>query len=131
MVHLQREREQAVLRRQPPPVLGQPREAPDEAGHNGDLKAKISSIEKIDKDIVGTVLNHFDQHDDVRILVLPDHPTPVELRTHTNDPVGFVMYGKGVAHNGCDSFNEEIAREKGLTFASGEEMIENFIRKGL
>ena len=106
-------------------------EAPDEAGHSGDVKAKIAAIERIDKDIVGTVLNHFDSHDDVRILVLPDHPTPVSLRTHTSDPVGFLMYGKGVPEDGTDSFGETKSKEKGLKFESGKALIEYFMKKNL
>ncbi|HBR15540.1 MAG TPA: cofactor-independent phosphoglycerate mutase [Candidatus Omnitrophica bacterium] len=104
-------------------------EAPDEAGHNGDLQAKISSIERIDKEIVGTILDHFERHDDYRLLVLPDHPTPVELRTHTADPVGFVMYGKGVHPDGSDKFHEAASKEKGLKFKSGEALMEYFIKK--
>jgi len=106
-------------------------EAPDEAGHSGDLKAKIAAIERIDKDIVGTVLNHFDANDDVRILLLPDHPTPVELRTHTSDPVGFIMYGKGIPKDGSPDYSERTAKEKGLKFKSGEALMECFIKKYL
>lgn len=103
-------------------------EAPDEAGHNGDLKEKIAAIEKIDKYIVGTILNHFDKHDDVRILVLPDHPTPVELRTHTADPVCFVMYGKGVPPDDSKKLTEALAQEKGLRFKSADALLHEFIR---
>jgi 2,3-bisphosphoglycerate-independent phosphoglycerate mutase len=106
-------------------------EAPDEAGHNGDLNAKITSIEKIDRDIVGTVLNHFGKHDNVRILVLPDHPTPVKLRTHTSDPVGFVMYGKGIAHDGSKEYSEKAAQANGLKFNSGEALLDHFMTKYL
>lgn len=106
-------------------------EATDEAGHNGDLKAKIECIEKIDRDIVGTVLNHFNPQDDVRILLLPDHPTPVEVRTHTDEPVCFVMYGKGIPHDGVESFHEATAKEKGLKFDSGESLVDYFIKKNL
>lgn len=106
-------------------------EGPDEAGHNGDIKAKISCIEKIDKEIIGTILNEYGPHDDVRILVLPDHPTPVELRTHTNEPVGFIMYGRGITPDGPDKFTEASAEERGLKYKSGEDMINYFIKKGL
>ena len=106
-------------------------EAPDEAGHNGDAKAKMSCIEKIDREIVGAVINHFDGKDDVRIMVLPDHPTPVSLRTHTNNPVGFVISGKGISPNGVAEFNEKTTKEKGLKFKSGEELMEFFIKKHL
>jgi len=106
-------------------------EAPDEAGHNGDIEEKVKAIERIDKDILGPILNHYGKGNDVRILVLPDHPTPLNLRTHTDDPVGYVMYGKGVEHNGCSIFNEHTAKDKGLIFKSGEELITHFMTKHL
>lgn len=106
-------------------------EAPDEAGHNGDFKAKSEAIANIDKHIVGAMLNRFGEHDNARILVLPDHPTPVRKRTHTADPVGFVMYGKGIAHNGCQEFTEKAAAEKGMKFTSGGALMEYFIKKHL
>lgn len=106
-------------------------EAPDEAGHNGDAKAKIEAIENIDKHVVGTILNHFDETDDVRILLLPDHPTPVELRTHTHEPVGFIMYGKNVPKDSADTYDEVTAKEKGVKFESGEEMVQYFFKHGL
>jgi len=104
-------------------------EATDEAGHNGDAKAKIAAIERVDKDIVGTILNHFDKYDDVRILLLPDHPTPVELRTHTSEPVCFVMFGKGIAQDGSAVFSEAAAAEKGIKFKSGEELMAYFMKR--
>lgn len=104
-------------------------EAPDEAGHNGDLEAKISCIERIDREVIGTILNYFGQYEDVRILVLPDHPTPVELRTHTSDPVCFVMYGKDVQPDGASRLTETLAKEKGLKFASGEALLKKFMAR--
>ncbi|MBI5150135.1 MAG: cofactor-independent phosphoglycerate mutase [Candidatus Omnitrophica bacterium] len=104
-------------------------EATDEAGHNGDAQAKVDCIEKIDQHVVGTILNYFDKRDDVRVLLLPDHPTPVELRTHSSDPVCFVMYGKGVVPDGAGQFTETAAREKGLKFASGEALMMKFLGK--
>ncbi|MCA9400543.1 MAG: cofactor-independent phosphoglycerate mutase [Candidatus Omnitrophica bacterium] len=102
-------------------------EAPDEAGHNGDLNEKIKAIENIDKHIVGAILNQFDQNN-ARILVLPDHPTPVEIRTHTHEPVGFVMYGTGVKQDGDHVFNEVTAQEKGVLFNSGPALMEYFTK---
>lgn len=104
-------------------------EAPDEAGHNGDLDAKIRCIEKIDREVIGTVLNYFGQYGDARILVLPDHPTPVELRTHTSDPVCFVMHGKDVQPDGAPRLTEALAKEKGLKFASGEALLKKFMAR--
>lgn len=106
-------------------------EAPDEAGHNGDACAKIRAIEDIDKHIVGTILNTYGRHDEARILLLPDHPTPVSLRTHTNEPVGFVMYGKNIEPNGCEVFDEDTAAAKGLMFTSGEALLNCFLKKPL
>lgn len=106
-------------------------EATDEAGHNGDIKEKITAIENIDKDIVGTILNQYDKHDNVRILIAPDHPTPVKLRTHTSDPVGFVMYGKGIAHDGSANYSETETKKNGLKFDSGEALLEHFMTKYL
>ena len=103
-------------------------EAPDEAGHNGDAKAKVKAIEDIDQYIVGTVLKHFKGNENVRILVLPDHPTPVKLRTHTKDPVGFVMYGQGIAHSGSQNYSETSAKAQGLKFSSGEELMKYFLK---
>jgi len=106
-------------------------EAPDEAGHNGDAKAKIASIEAIDRDILGTILNHFATHDDVRILVLPDHPTPVKKRTHTPDPIPFVMYGKAVATNGQNVYNERSAKAARLVIKDGEELMRRFTNRNV
>jgi 2,3-bisphosphoglycerate-independent phosphoglycerate mutase len=102
-------------------------EATDETGHNGDAKAKIEAVERFDTDVVGPVLAWSKGRDDVRILVSPDHPTPVERRTHTDAPVPFVMYGKGIEPNRLDGYNEALAIKAGLKFASGEKMIEHFM----
>ena len=67
-------------------------EAPDEAAHGGLLKEKIEAIENFDREVVGTIINSLDQIGDCRVLVTPDHPTPVAKRTHTRDPVPFVLY---------------------------------------
>ena len=106
-------------------------EAPDEAGHNGDLKNKIEAIEKIDREIIGPILNHFRDDPNVRILVLPDHPTPVKLRRHTSDPVGYVMSGKGIPTDGSLEYTETSTKNQGLKFKSGEELIKFFIKENL
>ena len=103
-------------------------EAPDEAGHNGDIKAKISAIEHIDREIIGAILNRFNENDDVRILVLPDHPTPVKLRTHTSDPVGFVLFGKGIHPDGSTQYHEKAVKDSKLRFESGEALMNYFIK---
>ena len=104
-------------------------EAPDEAGHNGDLRMKIACIERIDREIVGPILEHFDKtREDFRLLVVPDHATPVEKRTHTRDPVCFAMFGKGIPNDGASALTESAAREKGLKFTTAESLMEYFLK---
>jgi 2,3-bisphosphoglycerate-independent phosphoglycerate mutase len=91
-------------------------EAPDEAGHEGDITGKIEAIEKIDKDAVSRLRNH---QNDLRVLIMPDHPTPIKVRTHTADPVPFLIWGKGVKTNGAKRFNEAEAKKTGLFIAEG------------
>lgn len=67
-------------------------EAPDEAGHNGDAPTKVRTIERIDEEILGPLLARAREARDLTILVLPDHPTPVEIRTHSQEPVPFIFY---------------------------------------
>jgi 2,3-bisphosphoglycerate-independent phosphoglycerate mutase len=71
-------------------------EAPDECGHHGQLKEKIYSIEQIDRQILGPVLDYLDgSGEDYCVLVLPDHPTPLKIRTHSGESVPFALYRKG------------------------------------
>ena len=104
-------------------------EAPDEAGHNGDMRAKITAIENFDKYVVGTVWKFLNRTDDYRIMVLSDHATPVSLRTHVSDPAPFVVAGKGVAHNGFPAYNESNAKLSKVIFKSGQELTGDLIRK--
>ena len=97
-------------------------EAADEAGHNGDLRQKILAIENFDKHVVGTVVDGV-KPGDVRILVIPDHPTPVARRTHTADPVPFLIWGKGIAPDAVNSFGETQARESGLLVEDAHEIL--------
>jgi 2,3-bisphosphoglycerate-independent phosphoglycerate mutase len=95
-------------------------EAPDECGHMGDVKGKIRAIEDFDKKIVGPILSWAKKHSDIetKILVLPDHPTPIKLMTHSSDPVPFVIYGsnegiKASRDQGIKGYSErEIAKSK-------------------
>ena len=104
-------------------------EAPDEAGHNGDLKEKIQSIEKFDKFVVGTVLEHFKSSDqEFRILVLADHATPISIRTHARDPVCFAMYGTDIEPDDIVYFNEKEAGSRKFRIDRGHELMEFFIR---
>jgi 2,3-bisphosphoglycerate-independent phosphoglycerate mutase len=104
-------------------------EATDEAGHNGDFNAKVKSIENFDHYIVGPAIDYLKAYPDTRILVTPDHPTPVARRTHTNAPVPFVMMGKNIERNGLDRYNERSAVSTGTCLDSGERMVELFMAK--
>jgi len=104
-------------------------EAPDEAGHNGDLREKIYSIEKFDKFVVGSVLNHFkSSNEEFRIMVLSDHATPVALKTHSRDYVCFAMYGTDIEPDTIKYFNEKEARLSKFRIDKGHELMEFFIR---
>ncbi|MFC1708858.1 cofactor-independent phosphoglycerate mutase [Candidatus Omnitrophota bacterium] len=102
-------------------------EAPDEAGHNGDMREKITAIERFDKFVVGSFLKHFkNSKEDYRILVLPDHATPLSVRTHTRDTVCFGLAGKGVTSDGFKKMSEQAAKESSIRFTTGEELVERF-----
>jgi 2,3-bisphosphoglycerate-independent phosphoglycerate mutase len=101
-------------------------EAPDEAGHDGSMEDKIEAIEKIDKEVIGRIRGM--GRDKVRLLVIPDHPTPVELKTHSDEPVPFLLWGPGFHPNGAEAFNEAAAKRTGIFFEKGHEIMGQFIR---
>jgi 2,3-bisphosphoglycerate-independent phosphoglycerate mutase len=81
-------------------------EAPDEAGHAGDISEKIKAIERIDRRILGKLLEELPSLGEYVLAILPDHPTPIEVRTHTSDPVPYAVYRPGGESDGTDSYNE-------------------------
>jgi 2,3-bisphosphoglycerate-independent phosphoglycerate mutase len=107
-------------------------EAPDEAGHNGDIKTKIMAIEDFDSKVVGTVLEGIKKFKKYSILLLPDHYTPIRVRTHTDDPVPFVIYRSerksGNRVSGVRGFTENICKAKNAkVFAKGYKLMDYFI----
>ena len=89
-------------------------EAPDEASHEGDLEGKIRAIELLDQMVVGPVIEGLEKSgEDWRILLLPDHATPISIRTHSRDPVPFVIMGRGIEPDGLDRFDEQSAEQGG------------------
>ena len=92
-------------------------EAPDEAAHEGAIDDKIEAIQSIDRDVIGRIRSW--QEDDLRVLVMPDHPTPVGVRTHTADPVPFMLWGAGFKANGARRFTEEEAKSTGVFIEDG------------
>lgn len=101
-------------------------EAPDECGHRHEIENKKRSLEIIDKEILGPVLDELEKFDDYKVIILPDHATPISLRTHTNDPVPFLIYKKSAPVKGR-AFNEKSAEESGLFIEPGHRIMEYFI----
>jgi 2,3-bisphosphoglycerate-independent phosphoglycerate mutase len=102
-------------------------EAPDECGHQGDLEGKVRAIELCDREIIGPVWEAARGYDAARILVLPDHYTPVALRTHVGDPVPFVLAGAGIAADATDRVDEAIAAETSLFVDEGWTLIDRLL----
>lgn len=105
-------------------------EAPDEAGHSGNVRDKIKAIEDFDAQVVGPLIEGMKRFGEYRILLMPDHPTPIELRTHTADPVPFVIFdSRRTRRISNDTFDEEILKkERLLVFDEGFRLIDYFIK---
>jgi 2,3-bisphosphoglycerate-independent phosphoglycerate mutase len=102
-------------------------EAPDEAGHNGDLDQKIRAIESFDRFVVGPMMRRLGDYPHSRLMVLPDHPTPIRVRTHTGDPVPFAWCGQGIAASGAGAFSEREAAGSRLQVQEGYTLMGRFI----
>lgn len=103
-------------------------EAPDECGHRHEIENKVKSIELIDEKILGPLLKALEEYDDYKVMILPDHPTPLELRTHTNDPVPYLIYHKKAERPGVKVFCEETAKATGIFAPIGHELMDRFIK---
>ncbi len=98
-------------------------ESPDEAGHAGDASEKIAAIEAIDRHVVAALVDR----DDLRVLCMPDHPTPIALKTHAAEPVPFVIRGPGIEANGGLSFDEVSASRTGLLLDRGRLVMDRLL----
>ncbi|MCL1788782.1 MAG: cofactor-independent phosphoglycerate mutase [Oscillospiraceae bacterium] len=103
-------------------------EAPDECGHRGETANKIKSIELIDELILGTILKEF-KGEPLKILITPDHPTPLSLMTHTREPVPFLIYDSSETKSGVACFDEKSAESTGYLIEKGHELMRKFIWK--
>ncbi len=105
-------------------------ESPDESGHEGNIKHKLRAIEDFDKYVVGNILKGIENFDEYKVLVLPDHPTPIALRTHSSEPVPFAMIDsrRERGDSGCENYSEKEGRRSGIYFKSGPDLIDRFIR---
>ena len=100
-------------------------EAPDECGHRAEIENKVISVEKISERILKPVSEYLENcGDDYKIMVLPDHPTPLVLRTHTIDPVPFMIFNSAKEYDGVDCFTEKTAKEKENYLPDGYNLME-------
>ena len=99
-------------------------EAPDEAGHEGDVHLKIKTIEDLDSRLVYPLLNGIQEKNiEARVGILPDHPTPVETRAHTREPIPFAIWGTNIEKDSVDCFSENACKKGGFGFLKGDQFI--------
>jgi 2,3-bisphosphoglycerate-independent phosphoglycerate mutase len=101
-------------------------EAPDEAGHSGDAEAKVRSLEQVDS----LMLSQLSAVPGLRLLVMPDHPTPLVLRTHVAEDVPFLLWGEGVRANGAARYTESEAARSGLLVDPGRLLMGRLLSGG-
>lgn len=103
-------------------------EAPDECGHRGEVDNKILAIEYLDEKIVKPILEGLEaMGDDYRILIMPDHPTPIAYRTHTSDPVPYVLYDSRIDTGSGLVYDEETGKREGVKFPDGHKLMGHFL----
>jgi 2,3-bisphosphoglycerate-independent phosphoglycerate mutase len=103
-------------------------EGPDECGHRAETENKVLAVELIDKKILGPVYEYLKSTgEDFKIMVLPDHPTPVRLRTHTIDPVPFMVYSSSKCESGVEHFYEDSAAKTGVYIPDGYTLMEKVL----
>jgi 2,3-bisphosphoglycerate-independent phosphoglycerate mutase len=102
-------------------------ESPDEAAHAGAVDEKVAAIQSIDDDVVSRLRRW--SKDDLRVLILPDHPTPIVVRTHTADPVPFLLWGRGVAADRAARFTEAEAKSTGVFIGDGYKIMARLLEK--
>lgn len=102
-------------------------EAPDECGHRNEPENKVKAIEMIDSRVLPILEEGLKQYEDYKILLLPDHPTPIVTRTHASDPVPYLLYQKSAPKTGVDTINEETAKTTGIYMENGPAMMPHFL----
>ena len=107
-------------------------EAPDEMSHQGNVKDKITAIEQVDRRVLGVLLKGLrEAKEEFRILLLPDHPTPIEVRTHTGDPVPYLLYDSTKQEEGLEAYNEKTAALTGRNWKNGYQLIRHLLQEDL
>ncbi|MGN0555151.1 MAG: cofactor-independent phosphoglycerate mutase [Candidatus Fimenecus sp.] len=105
-------------------------EAPDECGHRNEPENKVKAIEMIDSRVLPIVLDGLQEiGEDYKIMVLPDHPTPIVTQTHAADPVPYLIYHKANEKQGVDSINEETAKNTGIFIENGPDIMRKFLEE--
>ncbi len=105
-------------------------EAPDECGHRGEVANKVKAIELIDSNVLTPLIHFLEKYyHDFRVLVMPDHPTPLDIRTHTNSPVPFMIYDSTKKYVGADIFSEKAAEATGNFVEFGPSMMLKLLEK--
>jgi len=101
-------------------------EAPDEAAHDASIDDKVEAIQRIDSEVVSRLLSW---GEDLRLLIMPDHPTPIPVRTHTGDPVPFLLWGAGFTPNRARRFTEAEAKGTGFFIEEGYKIMGRLVGK--
>ncbi len=105
-------------------------EAPDECGHRGEAQNKVKAIEYIDRRALKPMLDYLDScGDDYRILIMPDHPTPLETMTHSSEPVPYILFDSRVKKKGIASFTEKNAAQTGIFVEHGPDIMKKLLGK--
>lgn len=105
-------------------------EAPDEMGHQGSVEKKVKSIEYLDQRVIGPLTKALDEDKtEYRLLVMPDHPTPIRVRTHTADSVPYLLYDSNIQQEHTWDYNEKEAKESGNYVAKGHTIIDKLLQK--
>lgn len=105
-------------------------EAPDEMGHQGSVEKKVKAIEYLDQRVIGPLTKALDEEKvDYRLLVMPDHPTPIRVRTHTSDSIPYLLYDSTDLQDHTWNYNEKEARESGNFIAKGHTIIDKLLQK--
>ena len=105
-------------------------EAPDEMGHQGSVEKKVKSIEYLDQRVIGPLTKALDEDKtEYRLLVMPDHPTPIGVRTHTADSVPYLLYDSNIQQEHTWNYNEKEAKESGNYVAKGHTIIDKLLQK--
>lgn len=103
-------------------------EAPDECGHRNEPENKVKAIEMIDSRVLPILFDGLKKYDDYKIMILPDHPTPIVTRTHASDPVPYLIYHKNNEITGVDTINEETAKATGNYIDFGPSIMPHFLK---